>query len=81
VLAPYGDRFLDSIPTLAGGGMLSVFGLMYGMFPLVADDGFLARANAVAREPDCDPTVRTALLIGADTLARRNRARAVRPVP
>jgi aminopeptidase N len=81
VLTPYGDRFLDSIPTLAGGGMLSVFGLMYGMFPQVGDDDFLARANAVAMEPDCDPTVRTALLIGADTLARRNRARAVRPVP
>jgi hypothetical protein len=62
---------------LAGGGMLTVFGLMYGMFPQVASDGFLARANAVAAEPGCDPTVRAALLIGADTLTRMNRARYV----
>jgi aminopeptidase N len=77
LLAPYGDRFLDAIPSLAGGGMLTVFGLMYGMFPQVASDGFLARANAVAAEPGCDPTVRAALLIGADTLTRMNRARFV----
>ncbi len=75
VLAAYGDRFLDAIPALAGGGMLTVFGLMYGMFPQVADDDFLTRARAVATEPGCDPTVRAALLIGADTLARMNRAR------
>jgi aminopeptidase N len=75
VLAPYGDRFLEAIPALAGGGMLTVFGLMYGMFPQVADDDFLARAEAVAAEPGCDPTVRAALLIGADTLTRMNRAR------
>jgi aminopeptidase N len=77
LLAPYADRFLDAIPSLAGGGMLTVFGLMYGMFPQVGSDGFLARANAVAAEPGCDPTVRAALLIGADTLTRMNRARVV----
>jgi aminopeptidase N len=77
VLMPYGDRFLEAIPALAGGGMLTVFGLMYGMFPQVADDGFLARARAVAAEPGCDPTVRAALLIGADTLTRMNNARGV----
>jgi aminopeptidase N len=77
VLRPYGDRFLEAIPALAGGGMLTVFGLMYGMFPQVADEDFLARARAVAAEPGCDPTVRAALLIGADTLTRMNRARGV----
>jgi hypothetical protein len=77
VLRPYGDRFLEAIPALAGGGMLTVFGLMYGMFPQVADEDFLARATAVATEPGCDPTVRAALLIGADTLTRMNRARGV----
>ena len=77
LLMPYGARFLDAIPELAGGGMLTVFGLMYGMFPQVADEEFLTRARAIAAEPDCDPTVRAALLIGADTLTRMNRARAV----
>jgi aminopeptidase N len=76
VLLPYADRFLDEIPELAGGGMLAVFGLMFGMFPQVADDAFVARAQGMAAEPTCDPTVRAALLIGTDTLARMERARA-----
>jgi hypothetical protein len=35
----------------------------------------MARATAMASEPDCDPTVRAALLIGTDTLTRTARAR------
>ena len=76
VLLPYADRFLDEIPALAGGGMLAVFGLMFGMFPQVADDAFVERAQDIAANPDCDPTVRAALLIGTDTLARKERSRA-----
>ena len=76
VLLPYADRFLDEIPALAGGGMLAVFGLMFGMFPQVADDAFVARAQGMAADPACDPTVRAALLIGTDTLSRMERARA-----
>jgi aminopeptidase N len=76
VLLPYADRFLDEIPALAGGGMLAVFGLMFGMFPQVADDAFVERAQGIAENPDCDPTVRAALLIGTDTLARMERSRA-----
>jgi aminopeptidase N len=76
VLLPYADRFLDEVPALAGGGMLAVFGLMFGMFPQVADDAFVTRAHGMASDPDCDPTVRAALLIGTDTLARMERARA-----
>jgi aminopeptidase N len=77
VLLPYADRFLDELPRLAGGGMLTVFGLMFGMFPQVADDAFLGRARALAEDPACDPTVRAAVLIGTDLLTRRERARAV----
>jgi len=77
VLLPYADRFLDEVPALAGGGMLMVFGLMFGMFPQVADDGFRERAEEMAADADCDPTVRAAILIGVDMLARRERARAV----
>jgi aminopeptidase N len=76
LLIGYGQRFLDEIPRLAGGGMLTVFGLMFGMFPQVADAEFLERAQGMAADPECDPTVRAALLIGTDTLARRGRARA-----
>ena len=76
LLLPYADRFLDEVPGLAGGGMLMVFGLMFGMFPQVADEAFLQRAGAMAADPSCDPTVRAAILIGIDTLARRGRARA-----
>jgi aminopeptidase N len=56
---------------------LMVFGLMFGMFPQVADEEFRHRADEMAADPDCDPTVRAAILIGVDTLARRERARAV----
>jgi aminopeptidase N len=76
VLLPFADRFLDEIPALAGGGMLTVFGLMFGMFPQVADAAFVERAQDMAAEPECDPTVRAALLIGTDTLTRMERARA-----
>jgi aminopeptidase N len=76
VLLPYADRFLDEIPALAGGGMLAVFGLMFGMFPTVGDQAFVERAQGMASDPGCDPTVRAALLIGTDTLARMERARA-----
>ena len=76
VLLPFAERFLDEIPALAGGGMLAVFGLMFGMFPKVADDAFVSRAQEMAADPACDPTVRAALLIGTDTLGRMERARA-----
>jgi aminopeptidase N len=75
VLLPFADRFLDEIPGLAGGGMLAVFGLMFGMFPQVGDEAFVQRAQGMASDPECDPTVRAALLIGTDTLARMERSR------
>jgi aminopeptidase N len=75
VLLPFADRFLDEIPALAGGGMLAVFGLMFGMFPQVGDEAFVQRAQDMASDPECDPTIRAALLIGTDTLARMERSR------
>jgi aminopeptidase N len=76
LLLPFAYRFLDEIPGLAGGGMLTVFGLMFGMFPQVADELFVERAQDMASDPGCDPTVRAALLIGTDALTRMERARA-----
>ena len=55
VLLPYADRFLDEVPALAGGGMLTVFGLMFGMFPQVGDEAFLQRAQDMAADPDVRP--------------------------
>jgi hypothetical protein len=46
------------------------------MFPQVADQAFLERAADMAEDPTCDPTIRAAILIGIDTLTRRERARA-----
>jgi aminopeptidase N len=75
VLMPFTDRYLDEIPGLAGGGMLKVFGLILGMFPDVGNQAFLDRAQAMAAEPGVDPTVRSALLGGSDSLVRQLRAR------
>jgi hypothetical protein len=49
---------------------------MFGMFPQLGDEAFVARAQELAADPGCDPTVRAALLIGTDTLARMERSRA-----
>ena len=57
------------------GGMLRVFGLIGGMFPLVGDQAFVDAALEMARSEGVDPTIRAALLGGSDTLVRQLRAR------
>ncbi len=74
-LMPFTERYLEEIPKLAGGGMLTVFGLIGGMFPDVGDQEFLDAATAMAHADGADPTVRAALLRGCDTLVRELRAR------
>jgi hypothetical protein len=49
---------------------------MFGMFPQVGDKAFVERAHGMSADPTCDPTVRAALLIGTDNLARMERSRA-----
>jgi aminopeptidase N len=75
LLLPWAQRYLDEVVKLAGGGMLAVGGLARVTFPTTGDAAFLERAQAMAREPDQDPTVRATLLSGADTLERMLRAR------
>ena len=75
VLAPWADRYLEEMKAVRG-GLLSMLSLVRGMFPLVADAGFVERAREVAAMPGTDPTVRSQLLTGADTLTRMLRARA-----
>jgi hypothetical protein len=43
--------------------------------PTTADAAWVERALAIAREPGQDPTVRSTLLTGADTMGRVLRAR------
>jgi len=74
VLAPYADRYLDQMRDVRG-GLLSMLSLVRGMFPLFADEAFVARAREVAEHPGTDPTVRSQLLTGSDTLTRMLRAR------
>jgi aminopeptidase N len=76
LLLPFAHRYLDEVGDLGTGGMLSLGGLMRMMTPVVGDEAYLARAHALAEEPDQDPTVRATLLTGADTLARMLRSRA-----
>jgi aminopeptidase N len=74
LLAPWADRYLEEMRGVRG-GLLSMLSLVRGMFPLVADEGFVERARGLAAEPGVDPTVRNQLLTGADTLQRMLRAR------
>lgn len=74
LLAPYADAYLDQMREVRG-GLLSMLSLVRGMFPLFADEAFLARARELAEHPGTDPTVRSQLLTGADTLRRMLRAR------
>jgi aminopeptidase N len=75
VLLPFTTRYLEEIPKLAGGGMLRVFGLIGGMFPLVGDQAFVDAALSMARSEGVDPTIKASLLGGCDTLVRQLRAR------
>jgi aminopeptidase N len=75
VLVPWAHRYLDELERLPAGGLLAAAGLIQVTFPSVGDQEFLDRGRAMAAEPGQDPTVRTTLLKGTDTLARMLRAR------
>jgi aminopeptidase N len=75
VLLPWAHRYLDELDEMPPGGLLAAGGLMRAMFPSVGDQDFLDRARAMAADPGQDPTIRTTLLNGTDTLARMLRAR------
>jgi aminopeptidase N len=76
LMLPWAHRYLDEVGALSfGGGMLAGGSLVRGMMPTTADEAWLERARTMAAEPDQNPTVRSTLLTGADTLARVLRAR------
>ncbi|GAA2753634.1 aminopeptidase N [Amnibacterium kyonggiense] len=76
VLAPYAGRYLEVLDSFGSAGLLGSLGLVRGMFPYaVLDDDLPARATAAALRTGVSPTVRTALLLGADVGARMLAAR------
>jgi aminopeptidase N len=76
LLVPWADRYLEEMRTVSG-GLLAILSMVRSMYPIVGDDAFVARSLELAETPGTDPTVRGALLAGADTLTRMNRARSV----
>jgi aminopeptidase N len=75
LLVPWAHCYLDEADQVSDGGMLAVGSLLRSMMPTTADESFLDRAREIAVRPDQNPTVRTTLLSGTDTLARVLRAR------
>jgi aminopeptidase N len=75
LLMPYTHRYLDEMTHVLGGGMLSRLSLVRSMLPVIGDDEFVARAQELADAPDTNPTVRSIVLTGLDSLARMMRAR------
>ncbi len=75
LMVPWAHRYLDEVERLSGGGMLAVGSLLRAMLPVTGDEAYVERARDLARRPGQDPTVRSTLLTGADTLSRMLRAR------
>ena len=75
LLMPYAHRYLDEMTHVLDGGMLSRLSLVRAMLPVIGDDEFVARAQELAEAPDTNPTVRSIVLTGLDSLARMRRAR------
>jgi aminopeptidase N len=75
LLMPYTHRYLDEMTHVLGGGMLSRLSLVRSMLPVIGDDEFVTRAQALADAPETNPTVRAIVLTGLDSLARMMRAR------
>ncbi len=70
LLVPWAHRYLDEVVGLADGGMLAVGSLMRAAMPTTADQAWVDRALEIARQDGQNPTVRSNLLIGADTMSR-----------
>jgi aminopeptidase N len=74
LLAPYAQRYLDSLPELHRGGMIPAMYYTRRLFPLFAvGEDFLERAEAAAL--DAVPVVRKTLLECCDLMRRMLRSR------
>ena len=75
VLLPYTWRYLEELPKLAGGEPVNLWGQIRAMYPDLGDQAFLDAATSLAHADGTNPTIRSALLNGTDTLVRKLRAR------
>ena len=77
LLAPYAERFLDLLPTLGTGGMISSMATVGALFPVVgADAALLDRLQEAAAAPGLDPVVARSVGVRSDELRRMLAARA-----
>ncbi len=78
LLAPYGDRFVDALPTLGRSGMTTTMTLTMQMFPLVGVDAdFPDRVVAAAQSETVSPIVARTVGERADELRRMLAARSL----
>ena len=75
LLVPWAHRYLEEVTDLPSGGLLALGNLVRHMKPTTCDEAWLDRARGVAGTEGLEPTVRTELLIGVDSLSRVLRAR------
>ncbi|MFC8513909.1 aminopeptidase N [Streptomyces sp. NPDC057257] len=75
LLAPYAQRYLDSIPQLHQGGMIPAMGFTRQLFPPHAvDEPYIEKARQASE--DAAPVVRKTLLERSDAISRMLRSRA-----
>jgi len=76
LLAPYAERFLESLPLLGDAGMLWALSLSGGFYPAVGgDDGFVERLEEAAEGDEVSPLVRQSVRTLNDRRRRREAAR------
>ena len=71
LLAPYADRYLESLPALGRAGMIVAMSTANGMFPVVGGDpAFVKRLEDSVEGGNVSPVVRGRVLEGCDGLTR-----------
>ena len=76
LLAPFAERFVDLVPTLGNGHMISSMATVAALFPVVgADAVLLDRLAVAAAEPGVDPVVARGVAVRSDELRRMLAAR------
>ena len=78
ILAPYADRYLEALPTLHLGGMISALGLSNALYPKAGvGTAFAERAVAAAKGARVSPPVAKTVIESTDRLKRMLKTRAM----
>jgi aminopeptidase N len=78
ILAPYADRYLEALPTLHLGGMISALGLSNALYPKAGVGAeFAERAVAAAKGTRVSPPVAKTVIESSDRLKRMLKTRAM----